>query len=169
MSAYGRNCIRIDYFFVLNCINCNTKALEKLFLFRIYNRKPKVMPSMKKSRKLRESAMFDMSIVDSFAIASTVQEKFTVNKSSIGSTNTYEIARNVSIPADNVPHKVPIEIIYLKPDFEHEAVPKKMAYAFNKAKVINKSEYLLLSGPANVFFENNFVSKVKLSSFLPLS
>ena len=55
-----------------------------------------------------------------------------------------------------------IGIINLKPEFEYETVPKKNPYAYLKAKVTNTSDYSLLAGPANVFFENNFVAKVKI-------
>jgi len=83
-----------------------------------------------------------------------------VEKSSIGSTSTFEIPRSTTIPSDNNTHKVSIGIINLKPEFEYEAVPRKNAHAFIKAKVVNDSTYLILAGQANVFFDNNFVAKV---------
>ena len=86
-----------------------------------------------------------------------------VENSSIGSTSTFEIPRNATIPSDNNSHKVTIGIINLKPEFEYESIPKKNTHAFIKAKVINESNYLILAGQANVFFENNFVAKVILS------
>jgi uncharacterized protein (TIGR02231 family) len=55
----------------------------------------------------------------------------------------------------------------LKPDFEYETVPRKNTHAYIKAKVTNSSEYLMLSGPANVFFDNNFVAKTDLKSYSP--
>ena len=91
------------------------------------------------------------------------QCKLKVQQSAIGSTSTYEIPRAATIPADNNSHKVSIGIINLSPDFEYETVPKKNAHAYIKAKVVNKSEYALLAGPANVFFDNNFVAKVTLT------
>ena len=78
-------------------------------------------------------------------------------KSNIGSTSTFDIPRNATIPSDNNTHKVSIGVINLKPEFEYESVPRKNTHAFIKAKVTNDSKYLIL---ANVFFDNNFVAKV---------
>jgi uncharacterized protein (TIGR02231 family) len=85
-----------------------------------------------------------------------------IQTSSIGSTSTFDIPRNATIPSDSTTHKVTIGIINLKPDFEYETVPRKNTYAYIKAKVTNTSEYPLLAGSANVFLDNNFVSKVFL-------
>lgn len=51
-------------------------------------------------------------------------------------------------------------LLHLEPSFEYETVPKLAAHAFLKAKVKNDTDYALLEGPANVFLDNNFVSKV---------
>ena len=83
-----------------------------------------------------------------------------VQTGSIGSTSTFDIPRNATIPSDNTTHKVTIGIVSLKPEFEYETVPKKNTYAYIKAKVANTSEYPLLAGAANVFLDNNFVAKV---------
>ena len=72
----------------------------------------------------------------------------------------YEIARRSTIPSDNVGHKVSVAIIDLQPKFEYECVPKKSAHAYLKAKVKNTSPYALLSGPTNIFLDNNFIAKV---------
>ena len=58
-----------------------------------------------------------------------------------------------------------IGVLNLNPEFEHETVPRKNAHAFIKAKVKNESQYALIAGPANVFFDNNFVSKVNFLVF----
>jgi hypothetical protein len=73
---------------------------------------------------------------------------------------TFNIPRIASIPSDNTTHKVSIGILNLKPKFEYEAVPRKIAHAYLKAKVSNASNYSLLAGPANVFLDNNFIAKV---------
>ena len=91
---------------------------------------------------------------------------FKVVKSSIGSTSTFDIPRNATIPSDNNTHKVSIGVINLKPEFEYESVPRKNNHAFIKAKVTNDSKYLIIEGQANVFFDNNFVAKVSSSFFL---
>ena len=90
-----------------------------------------------------------------------------VKTSEIGSTSTFEIPRKASIPSDAKTHKVSITIINLSPHFEYETVPRKNAHAYIKAKVKNTSEFALVSGPANVFLDNNFVSKTELKSYSP--
>jgi uncharacterized protein (TIGR02231 family) len=83
-----------------------------------------------------------------------------VQQANIGSTATFDIARNSTIPSDNTTHKVSIGLISLKPEFEYETVPRKNTNAYIKAKVTNTSSYPMLAGPANVFLDNNFVAKV---------
>ena len=75
-------------------------------------------------------------------------------------STTFEIARNSTVQTDNAEHKVSICQIDLKPTFEYTSVPKLVAHAFLKAKVTNDSNYALLAGPANVFLDNNFLTKV---------
>jgi len=82
-------------------------------------------------------------------------------------SSTYDIPRKVTVPADNKSHKVSIGIVELKPEFEYECVPKISPHAFLKTKVKNNSVYALLAGPANVFFDNNFVAKTQLKSYSP--
>ena len=42
------------------------------------------------------------------------------------------------------------------------AVPRELPSAFLQARIKNTSEYLLLPGPANIFMDNNFVSKSEI-------
>jgi len=81
-----------------------------------------------------------------------------------GMTSTnFEIARPATIQSDNIGHKVSIAQIDFKPEFEYISTPKLVAHAFLKIKTKNESSYALLAGDANVFLDNNFLTK----SFLP--
>jgi hypothetical protein len=91
-----------------------------------------------------------------------------VQKSSIGSTCTFECARIATIVSDLNIHKVPIAQIILKPQFDYECVPKLSPYAYLRARAINSSDYTILEGEANVFLDNNFVSKVKKKKIILL-
>jgi uncharacterized protein (TIGR02231 family) len=62
---------------------------------------------------------------------------------------------------------VVIGVLKLKPQFVYEAVPRRSEYAFIKAKIVNSSEYLIIAGEANVFFDNNFVSTTHLRNYSP--
>ncbi|XP_065179386.1 protein F37C4.5-like [Sycon ciliatum] len=87
-------------------------------------------------------------------------------KGTVTST-AFEIPRRTTIPADKTGHKVSVAIIDLEPKFDYETVPKVQAHAFLKAQVKNSSQYALLKGPANVFLDNNFISKTSLSNVSP--
>ena len=52
-------------------------------------------------------------------------------------------------------------IIDLTPEFSYISVPKMSEHSFLQAKVRNVSPYAFLTGPANVFLDNNFLAKVQ--------
>lgn len=87
----------------------------------------------------------------------------TVSEGTISST--FDIPRLATIPCDNNTHKVTIGIINLDPVFEYATVPKKCPMAFLKAKVKNTSQFPILAGDANVFFDNCFVANTHLKSY----
>ena len=74
--------------------------------------------------------------------------------------------RPSTIESDNVEHKVSICQLDFSPQFEYNAIPKSVAHAFLKIKVKNESNYALLAGDANVFLDNNFLTKVTQLFFL---
>jgi uncharacterized protein (TIGR02231 family) len=80
-------------------------------------------------------------------------------------SSTFDIPRLATIPCDNNTHKVNIGIINLDPEFDYETVPRKCSNAFLKAKVKNTSQFTILAGDANVFFDNCFVANTHLKSY----
>lgn len=56
--------------------------------------------------------------------------------------------------------KVTVALIDLFPELSYTCVPRLSPYSFLRAKVKNTSPYTLLSGPANIFLDNNFIAKV---------
>ena len=56
--------------------------------------------------------------------------------------------------------QVTVAIIDLKPELEHVVVPRLSSETYLQAVVKNTSPYSILSGPANVFLDNNFITKV---------
>ena len=79
----------------------------------------------------------------------------------------FEIVRPATILSDGVGHKVSICQLDFSPKFEYIAIPKAVQHAFLKICVKNESNYALLAGPANVFLDNNFLTKVNLKYQLP--
>ncbi|XP_019854214.1 PREDICTED: protein F37C4.5-like isoform X1 [Amphimedon queenslandica] len=80
---------------------------------------------------------------------------------------SFTIPRTASIPSDNTEHKVTVAIIDLEPDFSYTSVPRLSSSTFLQAAVKNSSEYALLGGPANIFLDNNFLSKSTIPSTSP--
>ena len=56
--------------------------------------------------------------------------------------------------------KVTVAIIDLQPEFKYVSVPRLSPYSFLQSIVKNMSPYTILSGPANIFLDNNFLAKV---------
>ncbi|KAL5474815.1 hypothetical protein EMCRGX_G026832 [Ephydatia muelleri] len=80
---------------------------------------------------------------------------------------TFTIPRAATIPADSTEHKVTVALIDLFPELSYTCVPRLSPYSFLRAKVKNTSPYTLLSGPANIFLDNNFIAKSKLCDASP--
>ena len=83
-------------------------------------------------------------------------------------STSFEITRLATIPSDNNEHKVSICQLVFSPQFEYMAIPKSVAHAFLKLKVKNDSMYALLSGFANVFLDNNYLTRVRIEVFFSL-
>ncbi|XP_067950246.1 protein F37C4.5-like [Watersipora subatra] len=62
---------------------------------------------------------------------------------------------------------VTVALIDLKAAFEHFSAPKMVANAYLKAKLVNNSPYLILSGPCNIFMDNSFITKSRLPVVSP--
>ncbi len=82
-------------------------------------------------------------------------------------SSIFHIPVKSNIPSDNDPHKVVIAVQELPVVFEYTSIPKNSSSAYLKAKGKNISEYPLLAGPMNVFFENSFIATSQLKSIMP--
>jgi uncharacterized protein (TIGR02231 family) len=82
-------------------------------------------------------------------------------------SSVFHIPVKANIPSDNDPHKVVIAVRELPVTFEYTSIPKNSVSAYLKAKGKNVSEYPLLAGPMNVFFENSFIATSQLKSIMP--
>ncbi len=79
----------------------------------------------------------------------------------------FDIPTRNDIPDDNIYHKVTITIQPFDTQFEYTTVPKALEQAFLTGKTVNTSEFPLLPGQVNVFFENDFVNKSSLNTIVP--
>lgn len=68
-----------------------------------------------------------------------------------------------SIPSDNKQHSVAIKDYSIKADYEYYAIPKLDNNAFLVALLTDWSEFNLLPGEANIYFENSYVGKTNIN------
>ncbi|CAE6450532.1 hypothetical protein ACGC1H_003469 [Rhizoctonia solani] len=94
-----------------------------------------------------------------------------VRKAQVASTGllntTFGIPGRSDIPSDQGSHKVVIAVLELKADLEWVCVPREKDSVFLTCKVVNSSEFTLLPGNANVFMDDNFVSKSQIEHVSP--
>ena len=74
----------------------------------------------------------------------------------------FEIKKNVDVPSDGSPHKVPIDSQTLKAKFDYTAVPKLQARTFLRGSFKNSLAYPLLPGSADLFILQDFVGSTRL-------
>jgi len=80
---------------------------------------------------------------------------------------TFGISGRSDIPSDKGSHKVVIAVLDLQAELEWICVPREKESVFLRCKVVNSSEFTLLPGEANVFMDDNFVSKSQIEHVAP--
>ena len=89
-------------------------------------------------------------------------EMYTAGILETGINLNFEIKRNIQIPSDGSPHKVPIDSEKLKIKYDYITVPKLKEVAFLRGKLRNTLPYPLLSGNADLFVVQDFVGSTQL-------
>ena len=84
-----------------------------------------------------------------------------------GASVTFKLAQTASVPSDNSPHKVNIAVISLPPKLDYLSVPKLAEAVYRRATITNRSAYLLLPGPANLFVDGDFVGTLSIERVAP--
>jgi uncharacterized protein (TIGR02231 family) len=74
----------------------------------------------------------------------------------------FSIKKNVQIPSDGAPHKVPIDTQNIEAEYDYISVPKLKQAAFLRAKLHNTLPYPLLSGSADLFVIQDFIGSTKI-------
>ncbi|VDC07398.1 unnamed protein product [Peniophora sp. CBMAI 1063] len=80
---------------------------------------------------------------------------------------SYTIDGKSSIPSDGEAHKVSVAEIPFEARVSHVVVPKVKAIVYLEAKVKNTSDYRLMPGPVNVFFDDSYVSQTSIKDIAP--
>jgi len=81
---------------------------------------------------------------------------------SSGTNVTYRIPSTVTILADGSPHKTTVAIFSLPTDLDYACAPKLTEAVYRQLHTVNESPYTLLSGPANLFADEEFIGSIKM-------
>ena len=73
----------------------------------------------------------------------------------------------MSIPGNNISQKVAIKDTRLAATLQFQSTPKLIEAAFLNANATNTSDYPLLAGPMNTFFDDTFVATSALKTVMP--
>lgn len=115
-----------------------------------------------------ESASYEILEEDEFADNvsfdnnSTIADFTTVSQSSVSAI--FDIAVPYTVKSNGKPNLIEIQNYELPVSYQYYSMPKKDKDAFLLANVIGWGDYNLLSGEANVYFENTFVGESYLET-----
>ncbi len=98
---------------------------------------------------LEEAEMMDAEMATAGIVESGINLNFTIKK-------------NIQIPSDGAPHKVPIDTQNIEVEYDYISVPKLKEAAFLRAKLRNTLPYPLLSGSADLFVIQDFIGSTKV-------
>ena len=87
--------------------------------------------------------------------------------SSAGASVTFRLAQSASIPSDGTPHKVNVAALEWSPQLDFISVPKLAEAAYRRAKIVNRSEYLLLPGQINLFVGGDYIGAAAIDRVAP--
>jgi uncharacterized protein (TIGR02231 family) len=119
-------------------------------------------------RSMEAAAVPPQFEAQSFAApAPAVMETLNAQVSAEGASVTFQLAQKVSVPGDGSPHKVTVTSIDLLPQIDYLSVPKLVEAVYRHAKIVNRSEYLLLAGPSSLFIGGGFVGTLPVKRTAP--
>ena len=74
----------------------------------------------------------------------------------------FAIKKNIQIPSDGSPHKVPVDAQDMEVKYDYIAIPKLKEAAFLRAQLRNTLPYPLLSGNADLFVVQDFIGSTRV-------
>lgn len=84
-----------------------------------------------------------------------------------GPAVTYVLSKRETIPSDWQPHRVPIAAQRFAASLAYETTPRLAPFAFLRAKAVNTTDILYLSGPVAVTLDGAFVATAQLEQVAP--
>ncbi|MGQ9629749.1 MAG: mucoidy inhibitor MuiA family protein [bacterium] len=108
---------------------------------------------------LKEEAGAEEELALAEVVTSEVERK--------GGAVTFGIRKRESVPSDGSPHRTTIAVERFDAPLEYISVPKVMEYAYLTSKVVNRADYSLLGGRANVFLGSDFLGASTIPTVAP--
>ena len=99
--------------------------------------------------------------------APVAMEALSAQVSAEGASVTFQLVQKVFVPSDGTSHKVTVTTFDLSPKIDYLTVPKLAEAVYRRAKIVNRSDFLLLDGPAGLFIEGGFVGTLPLKRTAP--
>lgn len=147
---------------------------------RYYSPAPMPMVGRAMSKRKKEAEEDDDELFDEVSKSmaprsSAMMEEFepdeiSVNDAAIddsGASVIFTVAGGGNINGDNSDTRVSLMRKELPASFHYASVPKLSEFAYLTASVMNKTEYPLLPGKVNIFFDGSFVSSSVFSLIMP--
>lgn len=153
-------------------------ALPALYPWRISFYRPKPMLNASRSKRRSEgdeglydhpemakSAELESSIAQEPAGPELIYDDAAIETG--GTSVVFSVGGGSNIGGDNNDTRVTIMRKELPADFLYMSVPKLSEFAYLTANVKNTTEYPLLPGKANIFFDGSFVSTSEIQQIMP--
>lgn len=102
--------------------------------------------------------------------ASMPMQKMAYDQAEVANTGsgvTYKITTPRVIPSDGEPHQVAITTLNVDARIDYFCAPKVDEHAFVRARFTNPTEYLMLSGPVNLYHGADFVGTRTVETIVP--
>ncbi|CAF1392753.1 unnamed protein product [Rotaria sordida] len=160
--------LKIDYYkppVIYHRQRSQSEANELESCYALGKAEMAIRPQMKRSKGAFRSFRGKLSLAydptiedyDEESAETTVNVLASKTEASMSSTS-FVIPRRSTIDSDGKPHKVTIGVLDLTSTFTYMVVPKMSLHAYLKASTVNTSDKQLLTGPASIFMDNNFVT-----------
>ncbi len=151
-----------DVNIVLSTRNPNKNNIKpELFPWHLDFLKQAVLRETKEGSMMKAAAMDNIMAASVPQAAETMADYFEAVETQLSVEFTPLL--KYSIPSDNKQHSVAIKDYSVKANYEYYAVPKLDNNAFLVAQLSNWSEYNLLPGEANIYFENSYIGKTYIN------
>jgi len=105
-----------------------------------------------------------------FAVPAMPPVEVTVAQAEVGQEGaavTFTVAQPTDVPSDGSPHKTAVATLSLTPELDYLTAPKLVPAAYRRATITNDTEFVLLPGPTNIFYGDEFVGTTQLKHVAP--